>query len=98
MSERGIVMRSKPIIAGWMSPARLFDFTVCNQMMNLMIILLKWVLEMVEGQPVGDSTFAISEQSYRLFNLFYSAYGIGILIVAFFLMVICVLGHISGVD
>ncbi len=91
-------MKNKPIIAAWISPARLHDYTLCNQVLNIVLIFVKWALNICDGREVGEMIFSLSGVSHTLYYTFFNLCGIGMIVLGLVFCVLSVLGHIGGID
>lgn len=91
-------MSEKGIIASWMSPVRLFNFTVGNQMMNITFLSFKYLLSVLNGRKVATDYFRISEEVEMFFSYFFRGYGMFTAVLGFSLIILSRVGKAGGID
>lgn len=91
-------MGEKGIIAAWISPARLFDFIACNQLMNMVFIAIKYLLIVLNEKQVASEYFIISGEAEKYFNYFFKGYGLVMAILGISLVILSKIGKLGGID
>lgn len=86
------------IIAAWMSPDRLFEFTACNQLANLVLLAVMYLLKLFQKTQNAGTYFMISKEVETYFAYLFKGYGAFVAILGIFLVILSAIGKLGGID
>lgn len=84
-------MKNESIIAAWMSPIKLYEFTACNLVLNITVILIRCLLGILNTYKGEHIIFHMSDVANKMFVNTFKLYGIGIFSLG---ITLCILGNV----